>query len=83
MRCLDTDTAGFATRHVMDDLRARYRDLPAVLSYLEALQADITAHLDDFRKGKEAIRRRRPPGWPSRGRPGPAAGAVPGERAGG
>jgi len=38
----------------MDDLRARYRDLPAVLEYLKALQADVTAHLDDFRKGKDA-----------------------------
>jgi len=53
LRALDTDTAAYATRHLMDDLRARYRDLPAVLAHLEALQADVTAHLDDFRKGKE------------------------------
>ena len=53
LQALDTDTAAFATRHVMDDLRARYRDLPVVLDYLGALQADVTAHLDDFRKGKE------------------------------
>ena len=53
LRALDTDTAAYATRHVMDDLRARYRDLPAVLGHLEALQGDVTAHLDDFRKGKE------------------------------
>lgn len=54
VRALDTDTAAYATRHLMDDLRARYRDLPAVLEYLEALQHDVTAHLDDFRKGKDA-----------------------------
>ena len=54
LRSLDTDTAAYATRHLMDDLRARYRDMPSVLQYLEALQADITAHVDDFRKGKEA-----------------------------
>ncbi len=54
LRALDTGTAAYATRHLMDDLRARYRDLPAVLEYLEALQADVTAHLDDFRKGKDA-----------------------------
>lgn len=53
LRAIDTDTAAYATRHVMDDLRARYRDLPAVLEYLEALQADVTAHVDDFRKGKD------------------------------
>ena len=54
VRALDTDTAASATRHLMDDLRARYRDLPAVLDYLEALQRDVTAHLDDFRKGKDS-----------------------------
>jgi len=54
VRALDTDTAAYATRHLMDDLRARYRDLPAVLDYLEALQRDVTAHLDDFRKGKDS-----------------------------
>jgi len=54
VRALDTDTAAYATRHLMDDLRARYRDLPGVLEYLAALQADITAHVDDFRKGKDA-----------------------------
>jgi len=53
LRALDTATAAYATRHAMDDLSARYRDLPAVLEYLEALRADVTAHLDDFRKGKE------------------------------
>src|SRR5579862_2319153 len=54
VRALDTGTASYATRHLLDDLRARYRDLPAVLEYLNALQADVTAHLDDFRKGKDA-----------------------------
>ena len=53
LRALDTDTAVYATRHVMEDLLARYHDLPTVLDYLAALQADITAHADEFRKGKE------------------------------
>jgi lon-related putative ATP-dependent protease len=53
LRALDTDTAVYATRHVIEDLNARYRDLPAVLDYLAALQTDITAHADEFRKGKE------------------------------
>ena len=38
LRALDTDTAAYATRHLMEDLRARYRDQPAVLEYLTALQ---------------------------------------------
>jgi len=54
VRALDTETASYATRHLMDDLRARYHDLPTVLAYLEAMRTDITAHLDDFRKGKES-----------------------------
>jgi len=53
LRALDTDTAVYATRHVIEDLRARYHDLPAVLEYLGAVQADVTAHADEFRKGKE------------------------------
>ena len=54
LRALDTETAAFATRHLIDDLRARYHDQAAVLQYLEALQADVIAYADDFRKGKEA-----------------------------
>jgi lon-related putative ATP-dependent protease len=53
LRALDTDTVVYATRHVIEDLNARYRDLPAVLDYLAALQTDVTAHADEFRKGKE------------------------------
>src|SRR5579862_8734052 len=54
VRALDTGTASYATRHLLDDLRARYRDLPAVLEYPNALEADVAAHLDDFRKGRDA-----------------------------
>ena len=54
VRSLDAETAAYATRHVLEDLRARYRDERAVLEYFEAMQADITAHADDFRKGREA-----------------------------
>jgi predicted ATP-dependent protease len=54
LHSLDTETAAYATRHLIEDLRARYQDQPAVLGYLSALQTDITAHADDFRKGKEA-----------------------------
>jgi lon-related putative ATP-dependent protease len=54
LSALDRETAAYATRHVLEDLRARYRDVPTVLQYLDAMQADITANADDFRKGKEA-----------------------------
>ncbi|MBZ5621932.1 MAG: AAA family ATPase [Acidobacteriia bacterium] len=54
LHSLDADTAAYATRHVMEDLRARYSQQPDVLGYLDALQTDVTAHADDFRKDKEA-----------------------------
>ena len=54
LRALDTETAAYATRHLINDLRARYHDQTAVLEYLEALQADVIAHADEFRKGREA-----------------------------
>jgi len=54
LRALDTETAAYAARHLVADLRARYHDQPAVLDYLTELQNDVTEHADDFRKGKEA-----------------------------
>ncbi|MEW5974947.1 MAG: ATP-binding protein [Acidobacteriota bacterium] len=51
---LDNEIATYATRHLIDDLRARYSQEPAVLQFLEALQADVIDNLDAFRKGKEA-----------------------------
>ncbi len=53
IRALDTETAGFAARHVMDDLRESYREQKEVMEHLASMQADIVAHIDDFRKGKE------------------------------
>ncbi|HZU76278.1 MAG TPA: ATP-binding protein, partial [Dehalococcoidia bacterium] len=54
IRSLDAETAAYATRHLLEDLRVRYRDQTAVLDYLEAMQADAIANAEDFRKGKEA-----------------------------
>jgi lon-related putative ATP-dependent protease len=54
LRALDTETAAYAARHVIEDLRHRYLDQPAVLNYLDAVQTDLLAHTDDFRKDKES-----------------------------
>jgi lon-related putative ATP-dependent protease len=54
LRGLDTEAAAYATRHLVDELRARYQDQPNVLAYLDALQADVVANADDFRKKEEA-----------------------------
>jgi predicted ATP-dependent protease len=53
LRSLDTDAAAYAAKHLVDEFRTRYREQPAVLEYLEALQADVVANADDFRKVKE------------------------------
>ena len=60
LRALDTETAAYATRHLIDELRARYHDQTAVLEYLEALQDDVIAHADEFRKGGKPKARSRP-----------------------
>jgi lon-related putative ATP-dependent protease len=49
LQALDRETASFASRHRIDDLRARYAELPEVVAYLDAVQADIVTHADDFR----------------------------------
>jgi lon-related putative ATP-dependent protease len=50
---LDTETATFATRHIVSEFRDRYKDHAEVLTYLDALQADVIEHVDLFRKGPE------------------------------
>jgi len=52
-RALDMETAAYAARHIMDDLRARYRELPCVMEFLAAVETDVIDNADDFRKGKE------------------------------
>lgn len=39
--------------HLIDDIRADYRELPAVQAYLDAVQQDMAEHGDDFRKPEE------------------------------
>ena len=60
LHALDVETVTNATRHIVDELRARYKDLEAVRAYLDAVQADVVEHIDEFRKEKEP----RPPAFP-------------------
>ncbi len=50
---LDKQTATNATRHIVDELRPHYGDIAAVSAYLDAVQADVAEHADDFRKTRE------------------------------
>jgi len=53
LRALDIETASGAVRHSLDDLRAKYRGLESVIRYLDAVQADVVEHAEDFRKSKK------------------------------
>ncbi|MBR9971250.1 Lon protease family protein [Magnetospirillum sulfuroxidans] len=48
LRALDHDVVAFAIEHLLDELIAKYSDLPAVLTYLTAVAADVAANVTDF-----------------------------------
>lgn len=50
IRALNREMTLLAVGHVVDDLAERYRDLPRVVEYLEAVRRDVLEHADDFRK---------------------------------
>lgn len=50
---LDQQTASYAAGHLVDDVREKYRELPAVVEWLGSLQRDLVENADDFRKSKE------------------------------
>ena len=54
IRQVNQDTTLQAVRHVMDELRSRFTDLPEVLAYLEVVQQDMIDKADDFRKPEES-----------------------------
>ncbi len=47
-RELARETSGFAIGHLMAEIRAGYADLPEVVSYLDAVEADVKENADDF-----------------------------------
>lgn len=53
LRELDTATAAYATKHLIDELRARYQDVPDAVAFLDSMSRDVIANLDDFRKPKD------------------------------
>jgi lon-related putative ATP-dependent protease len=48
MRKLDRLVTASATGHLVDDLRARWADVPAVLEYLAEVQKDVVDNAEDF-----------------------------------
>ncbi len=54
LRALDREMTSDAIAHLIDTLRAKYRELPQVVKYLDALQRDVTDHASEFlQKGEE------------------------------
>jgi hypothetical protein len=48
LRDLNRETTGFAVASLIADLRREYEDLPDILDYLDAVEADIKENVDDF-----------------------------------
>ena len=69
LRALNRDTAAFAIGHLLEELRNGYRDLPALIDYLDAVERDIKENVDDFLA---------PPTAPS-GTQGPGPAETPGD----
>ncbi|KPK06529.1 MAG: ATP-dependent protease [Anaerolineae bacterium SG8_19] len=53
MKRLDREVAKFAVDQPLDELREKYRELPEVAAYLDAVEADIIESADDFRQKEE------------------------------
>ena len=49
IRELNRSMTRLAVDHAIDDLQARYADLPKVAAYLGAVSADVIEHAEDFR----------------------------------
>lgn len=54
LRELDSEVATLVVNDVMDDLLEKYKALPNVIEYLQAVQKDVGEHLNDFLNETEA-----------------------------
>lgn len=50
---LNTEVAMSVVGHLIDELSEEYQGYEGVLNYLQSVQEDIIANVDDFRKGEE------------------------------
>jgi len=53
IRELNREVAQYAVGSLVDELKQRYADLPAVSEYLAAVEKDLVENIDDFRHGNE------------------------------
>ncbi|MBI5165131.1 MAG: AAA family ATPase [Magnetospirillum sp.] len=63
VRELDQEVVAYAISHLMEELRDRYADLPAVIAHLDAVAKDVAENVGDFvdeesrKQGTGALRR--------------------------
>ncbi len=53
IRALDREVTMLAVEHLIDELKKRYSELPAVLGHLDAVQQAVVENADDFRHREE------------------------------
>ncbi|HEY7724812.1 MAG TPA: ATP-binding protein [Anaeromyxobacteraceae bacterium] len=53
VRELNREVALYAVGHLLDELRARWADLPEAVAHLEAVQADVVENVHDFIGGTD------------------------------
>ena len=59
LRALDHDVVAFAIAHLIEEVTAKYQDLPQVQTYLQAVAADVAANVGDFLDEDERAKIRR------------------------
>ncbi len=65
LRALNDEVTALVVEDVVDDLQAKYKDLPDVVAYLAAVQKSVGDHLDDFlQSGDEKSEASAPAGVP-------------------
>lgn len=53
IRKLNDEVTDFAVGHLIDEVRKKYSDFPAVVDFLNKVQQDITENVDEFRSHEE------------------------------
>ncbi len=54
LKALNREVTIFAVGHLIETLRTKYKDLPEVVSYLEAFQQDVIENADEFLTSPES-----------------------------
>jgi predicted ATP-dependent protease len=55
LKTLNREIAEYVVNHLVDEVRERFPDLPAVLAYLEEIRTDIVAHAPAFMMGPQQV----------------------------